>query len=52
MDKKGKAHYKKSEEALLRACNFDPNQGQDQQANIVKVAERLGKMGAKRITRR
>lgn len=48
MDKQGLSHYKKSEEALLRVCNFDPNAPQDQKGNLDKVAARLTKMGARK----
>lgn len=49
MDKKGLAHYKKTEEALIRACEFEPDKPQSQQANLGKIAERLLKMGATRM---
>lgn len=49
MDKKGLAHYKKTEEALIRACEFEPDKPQSQSANLAKIADKLFKMGATRM---
>lgn len=49
MDKKGLSHYKKTEEALVRACEFEPDKPQSQQANLNRIAEKLLKMGATRM---
>lgn len=49
MDNKGLANYKKTDAALVRACQFEPDKPQNQQANLNQIAEKLLKRGARKL---
>lgn len=49
MDKAGVAHYKKTEEALLRVATGEADKPQNQAANLGQIADRLTRMGATRM---